>query len=189
MGLKERIEESQDVRSMDNYAKNFKPGGITKEEAQLVLHYAKDKYDLLVHDLEYLDIKADRLIKYLGVVPPGLAALSGYLGLIRSASCGWLVPVGIIGGIVAWVAAISVAFWVLSPEDMPFGVSIQNLFEEAKDRKEDKIFEATLALRYGKTISRLIKLVDHKAERLKLGYILTAISIFLLLLSLVVGRI
>ena len=189
MGLKEKIEESQDVRSMDDYAKTFKSGGITKEEAQLVLHYAKDKYSLLVHDVEYLDNKADRLIKYLGIVPPGLAAISGYLGLIRSPSCGWLVPAGIIGGIVAWVAAISFALWVLSPADMPYSVSIKNLFEEAKDRQEDKILEAALALRYGKTISRLIKLAEHKGERLKLGYILMAISVLLLLLSFVVGRI
>ncbi len=198
MGLKETIEENEDVRSMDDYAKNFKHGDITEKEAQLVLQYAKDKYSRLVNDVEYLDNKADRLIKYLGIVPPGLAAISGYLASFQQsasiqsrlfASCGWLVPAGIIGGIATWVAAISFALWVLSPADNPCSVSIQNLFEEAKDRKEGKILEAALALRYGKTISRLIRLADHKGERLKLGYILTAGSIFLLLLSFVAGRI
>lgn len=189
MGLKEKIEKSKAVCSMDEYVKNFKPCSITKEEAQLVLHHAKDKYSLLVHDVEYLDKKADLLIKYLGIVPPGLAAISGYLGLVRSLSCGWLVPAGIIGGIVAWVAAISFALWVLRPTDMPYPASIQNLFEETKDRKEDRVLEVMLALKYGQAIGRLIKLGNIKGERLKWGYVLTVVSIFLLLLSFVVGRI
>jgi hypothetical protein len=189
MGLKEKIEKHKDVCDTDDFVKNFKHDGITKEEAQLVLNHAKEKYSLLVHDVEYLDNKADLLIKYLGIVPPGLAAISGYLGLVRSLSCGWLVPVGIIGGIVAWVAAISCALWVLKPTDMPYPPSVRKLFEELKDKKENKIPEATLALKYSKTISRLIKLGDYKGARLKWGYVLTAVSIFLLLLSFVAGRI
>lgn len=186
--IKDKIDSDKDVRNTDKFVNDFDYCRFKKEEAQLVLQYAKEKHSVYVHDVEYIDKKADLLIKYLGIVPPALAAISGYLGLNETSGIGWPVVVAIIGGVATWVVAISYALWVVKPGDMPYPSSVEKLCDAMRDRKADKTLEAVLALRYEQVNSRLIILGNIKGNRLKIGYMLTAISIFLLFLSLIAGR-
>jgi len=176
------IEKKQSVIDTDNYVRNFNYRGITKEEARLALHYAKGKYELLVHDMEYLDNKADLLIKYLGLVVGGLGAISGYLGLSTGAHFSWMTIAGISVGVVV----VSLALWVRKPADMPYTMTTQTLFKIIREKKGDQIPETALALAYEKILVRLKERGIFKGKMLVIGYILILIVIGLLFLGLVV---
>jgi hypothetical protein len=175
------IEKKKSIIDTDDYVRKFNYRGITKEEAQIALRYAKAKYDLLVHDMEYLDNKADLLIKYLGLVVGGLGAINGYLGLSTCSHFSWTAIVGISVGILA----MSLALWVRKPADVPYAMTVQTLFKIIKEKRGDQIPETALALAYEKVLVRLKELGKLKGYMLWIGYILIIISIALLFFSLI----
>jgi len=178
-----RIEKKRSVIEADNFVKTFNCRGITKDEAQIALGYAKEKYALLTRDMEYLDNKADLLVKYLGVVVGGLGVVSGYLGLSRCSHLSWMVYAGIAAG----VLAMALALWVRKPADVPYPMTLQNLFKIIKEKKGDHIPETALTLSYEQVLVRLKELGKLRAKILYVGYALIIVSIVLLFLGLVVG--
>ena len=178
-----RIEKKDSVIAADNFVKTFNSRGITKDEAQIALAYAKEKYALLAHDMEYLDDKADLLVKYLGLVVGGLGALSGYFGLSKCSHLSWMVYVGLAAGVVAMVLAL----WVRKPADVPYPMTLQNLFKIIKEKKGDHVPETALALSYEQVLARLKELGKFRAKILYVGYALIIVSIGFLFLGLVVG--
>jgi hypothetical protein len=174
------IERQKFVKDTDEFIRGFNYRDITKEEAHIALQYAKEKYGLLIHDIEYLDNKADLLIKYVGVVVGGLGAISGYLGLSNPLQFLWMTIVGIVAGILA----MCLALWVRKPVDVPSTMSVQTLFKIIREKKGDQIPETALALAYEKAMVRLKELGRLKGIVLVFAYALLIAAIGLLFLGL-----
>jgi hypothetical protein len=185
MSIREIIEKKKSVVETDAYVVAYKYGDVGKEEAKLILQYAKEKYGLLANDGECLDSKADLLVKYLGLVPPALTALIGYLGPGSRCHFHLLELFGIGAGITTWLVALYMALQAARPGDMPYPPTIKNLLQDMKDGRPA---EMVLALKYEQSVARIKELGNMKGNKLKWGYGLMAASILLLLLSLIGGR-
>lgn len=186
MTIREIIEGKDSVKEIDEYVKHFNYAEVGKDEAPFLLRFAQDKYGLLVHDGECLDAKADLLVKYLGLVPPALAALISYLGPGGHGYFSWWELGGLFGGLGAWIGAMGFALWAAKPGDMPYPPTMRNLLQDAP---VDRPIEMVLALKYEQSIAALIELGNMKGKKLKCGYWLMAASIALLFFSLISGRI
>lgn len=176
-----RIEEKDIVKNTDEFVRKFDYRGLTKDEAHLAHEYAQSKYELVVHDIEYLDNRADLLIKYLGVVIGGLGAISGYLGLSQFVRLSFFTVSGIIAGIVA----MGLALWVRKPADMPYTMSVTTLLHIIGEKKGAQVPEGALALAYEKVLVRLKELTEIKGVVLIVGYVLLIAAVALLFLGLV----
>jgi hypothetical protein len=176
-----RIEQKEAVKKTDEFVRRFHYEKLTVGEAHLAHEYAQKKYELVVHDLEYLDNRADLLIKYLGVVIGGLGAISGYLGLSRCVKFSVLSGAGIVLGIVA----MGLALWVRKPADMPYTMSVSTLLKIIGEKKGDQVPEGALALAYEKVLVRMKELAETKGVVLTVGYVLLIAAVALLFLGLV----
>jgi len=181
-GTMKWIERKKSVVDIDAYIGKFDYHDITKEEAQFILQYAKGKYDLIIHDMEILEDKADLLIKYLGLVVGGLGVVNGYFGRSTPShlSC-WA-----IAGLSVGLFALCLAIWVIKPTEWPYTMSVQTLLGIIKEKRGDQIPEAALALAYEGVLVRLGELGMFKGKMLWLGYVLVIISIALLFLGLII---
>lgn len=175
------IERKESVKRTDEFVRRFNFRKLTPAEAHLAAEYARSKYELVVHDIEYLDNRADLLIKYLGVVIGGLGAISGYLGFARCVRFSWLTGAGIVAGIVA----MGLALWVRKPADMPYTMSVTTLLKIVGEKKGAQVPEGAVALAYEKVLVRLKELTEIKGTVLFVGYALLIAAVVLLFLGLV----
>lgn len=185
-GVRERIEEKRSVIEMDRFVEGFDYTSVDKENAKLLLQYAKERHGLLVHDGECIDAKADLLVKYLGLIPPALAALISYLGPLRNGHLSCLLLVGLVVGIVTWLAALYFPLCAAKPDDMPYPSTIEALLPDAK---KDRPVEMVLALKYEQSAVAIKELGIIKSEKMDWGYRLMFVSIALLFACLLAGTV
>ena len=175
------IEKMKRVVELDEYVTEFDYNNIEKCEAEFALDYAKERFTLLSQDSEYLDNKADQLIKYFGVIVGLLGALMGYIGKPIGSPLSWMFIVGIITGILS----MGFALWVRKPRSVPYPMSVIYIFKLIKVRKGEHVPIAAEALSFEKASVRLSIVNSRKGYLLWFGYILLILAMTLLFLNII----
>jgi len=173
---------------------------FSSADAEDCLPVYRDKYNLLIKNIEFIDNKIDSTIKYLGL---GAGGASVFLGITRDIQPGRFgrgffsvdsfVIAFILLGIVFWAAALFHALSARSPVITYYMPSANDLFWRREIASEDikkgysnapeKIpMYAILMLYFDLNSLRLLPVQNWKGERLKLAYryLFICLSLFLI---------
>jgi len=178
---KATIENDRSFQEFSDYVQNFDYSQVSDED--YLLEYAKDKYSETKQTAEYVDDKADALIKYLGL---GTGGVGAFLGL----SFGEIVClpqiislcIGILGGFI-WAAAVIMALQIRNPAEMPFPSKLDVLINVMKETKSKRITKIATMLAYQKASIGQSVVGRIKGERLQLAFTLTMLAFILFLCS------
>lgn len=176
-----KIKNDLEYKRMAKFAESFNFSNI--EEADWILDYAQKRFELARKYVEYLDEKAESLIKYLGL---GTAFFGLIFGLFKSKFV-TLTKYAIIIGIILWIISVLIAIAVRTPWDMPYPPSVKRVFEYIKKEKESQKAKARLALNYGYSVVGQKIIGRFKARYLQISYYLLVSALILFLFSIFIS--
>lgn len=171
------VENDWEYKEMVKFRKNFDYSDI--KETGWVLDYAQEKFKLMRDYVEYLDDKADAMLRYLGLG-------TGVLGYILGSSFTCFVPLSkiFIGlCVIFWIISILFALAIKQPYGMPYPPKTKVVFNYMKKYKEKNEVQARIALQFDETAlgQKLIGLI--KAKRLQWAYRLLVAALVVFLIS------
>ena len=173
-----KIKEIQDAK---NYIANFDYRHFTKEEAEISLKYAENKYDKITKDIEFLDNKSDLIIKFLGLGTGILGVILGYTSKIKNLPL--ILPFLI--GFAFWIVSIILSLLSTKPSAMPYPMQSQKIFTMIKKREGAKKMIIKQALSY-MLVGIMLKHIEiKKGALLHLAYIGMVISMSLFFLPII----
>lgn len=152
---------------------NVKNENDILEQSRINFKHAKDS-------VEYIEKKADELLKYLGL---GI----GFVGILLNYSVGCLNNFSdfiVLIGFICWVFSIILALSIRKPSNYPYPSSFkESLLFMAKYGEESQAFRAWMASQNELAMYGHIIIGNKKATKLNVAYLFLIFALFLFFLS------
>jgi hypothetical protein len=174
---KKDIVAKKEYQNVKELIKKFDPN--TQKDPEWKLEYVHNKFELMKNYVEYLDEKADSLVKYATI---GTALIGLMLGVINSSLRSWGLYT-IFAGLGLWIISIIIAISVRTPYDTPYPPSIRKIYEYETKYSEQPIVKARLVLGYACAIVGQKIIGRFKAKRLQVAYYILALALSFVVLS------
>jgi hypothetical protein len=173
---KEKIRQDKEFNDLKEFRKNFDYSDL--KDVSWVLSHSKERFKMMKDYVEYLDGKADALIRYLGL---GTGVLGLFLKFSFAPSSKLSQGAILIGG-VFWIASLLHALSIRQPVIMPYPPSTEFVFKCIK--KEDHL-RAQVKVAFEYELSAIgQKIVGGiKAKRMRFAYLWLVISLAMFLIS------
>lgn len=143
-----------------------------------LLEYAQKNFELAKNYVEYLDQKAESIVKYLGLGSLLAILFNSNLRTLPSDS-----KIIFIAGIVSWVISALMALITRNPSSIKYPNPIHFAFKYVKKYKETHSLKIRLAGGYEKAFISQVVEGRKKAKLLQVSYCFFMVAIFAFLLS------
>ncbi len=159
--------------------------GPNNLNAEALLQYAKDNFNHIKESAEYVERKADDVIKYLALGTGLLGILIKFEPSCRSAGTSWTL---LGGGFVFWVIAFLIALVARYQASYTYPENLRYLFEKMQKKGDDQNTVRTeMALSYERARISHYYRGKRKAVFLKISYFSLLIAVVFILVSILVA--
>jgi len=172
------LDGDKEIDAIDDFIDNINYPNV--KNADILLEQARANFQFVKNSVEYLEKKADDLIRYLGLG-------TGLIGILLNYSFGNLATAStviILGGFFSWIFAIILAISIRNPSSYFYPAPIEYAMHfMEKYGTEPQSLKSWIALAYEKSMIGHRKIGDKKANRLNIAYIFLVIALALFFLS------
>jgi hypothetical protein len=165
-------QRSNEYNKMTEYINNYDPDKYAQTPSWFLDH-AQNNFELMKDYSEYLDGKADAMIRYLGI---GIGVIGFFVKSISIQLCP-LQKILIIVAILSWALALFMALFTKIPADSTYPPSLIEMIKRRDQYGDGPALYAFLALNYERAAEGQISAGGKKAKWLRSATCLLFISL------------
>lgn len=179
MGFLDRFKKKRETyEEIDEFIENIDFPNV--KNADILLEHARKNFEVAKDSVEYIEKKADDLIKYLGLGTGLVGILLNYSFTSFDLANKFI----ILAGYVFWIFSIILSLTIRRPSSYPYPVPLDKAFYfMQKFSSEPQALKAWISLAYEKTMKGYIVIIEKKAKRLDIAYILLVAALWLFFVS------